>query len=109
MNVVWKHHPKYSTFQVSSCGKIRNWLTGNILKPEVNERGYLRVATRIEGRRKNLKVHRMVAETWLENPMKLSDVDHKSRNKQDNSVLNLEWTSHQENVERYVKMKNSAV
>lgn len=40
---------------------------------------------------KNYDVHRLVAETFLENPHGLPCVNHKDENKQNNSVDNLEW------------------
>lgn len=106
---MWKQHPIYSNIEASICGRIRNKTTGTVLKPEINERGYLRIATRIDGKRKNLKVHRLVAETYIENMYNYPDVDHLSRDKQDNSVGNLEWVSRKENVQRYFKIKKTTV
>ena len=43
-------------------------------------------------------VHRLVAETFIENPNNLSDVDHIDRNKENNRVDNLRWCSRIENM-----------
>lgn len=43
-------------------------------------------------------VHRLVAETFIENPYNLSDVDHKDRNKENNHVDNLAWSSRLDNM-----------
>ena len=43
-------------------------------------------------------VHRLVAETFIENLDNLSDVDHIDRNKENNSVDNLRWCSRIENM-----------
>lgn len=42
--------------------------------------------------------HRLVAEHFIPNPKKLSDVNHKNGIKSDNRVENLEWMSHSDNI-----------
>lgn len=46
---------------------------------------------------KNRSVHRLIAETFIENPEGKPCVDHINRNKDDNSVENLRWVTHAEN------------
>ncbi|MEE0863246.1 MAG: HNH endonuclease [Lachnospiraceae bacterium] len=50
--------------------------------------------------RKRAFVHRIVAELFLENPNNYSDVDHLDSNRMNPSVENLEWVTHQLNVQR---------
>ena len=42
-------------------------------------------------------VHRLVAETFIDNPFALPTVNHKDGNKHNNKVTNLEWVSYSEN------------
>jgi len=42
-------------------------------------------------------VHRLVAECYLPNPLKLPEVNHKDFNKSNNSVENLEWVTKEQN------------
>jgi hypothetical protein len=44
------------------------------------------------------KLHRLVANQFIPNPLGLSDVNHKNGIKDDNRVENLEWMSHRDNV-----------
>jgi hypothetical protein len=43
------------------------------------------------GKRKKYRVHRLVAEAFLDNPNNFTDVNHKNENKRDNRLCNLEW------------------
>ncbi len=42
--------------------------------------------------------HRLIAETLIPNPNNLKEIDHKDRNKQNNSVNNLKWATRFENM-----------
>lgn len=58
-------------------------------------KGYLRVG--VGG--KQYPVHRLVAETFIPNTKNKPTVDHKDRNRYNNSVDNLRWATHQEQAE----------
>lgn len=56
--------------------------------------GYLRI--KIRGKRRN--IHRLLAITFIPNPLGLPVVNHKDGNKENNILSNLEWcTVHQNN------------
>ena len=42
--------------------------------------------------------HQLVAETFVPNPHGYTEIDHKDRNKYNNSVENLRWVTHKENM-----------
>lgn len=92
-------------FEVSTFGRIRNAKTKRIyaLHPGAND--YLQICTSICGKNKNIRVHRCVAETFLENPTGLEIVNHIDGNKQNNRLENLEWCSRQYNYEHAVMME----
>lgn len=60
--------------------------------------GYDEVALYKKGKTSRRKVHRLVAEAFLDNPENFDTVHHKNGNKQDNRVENLEWIKNAEHV-----------
>lgn len=70
------------------------------LKPRSAGAGYSAVTlVSPEGIKKQMYVHRLVAQVFLDNENNLPDVHHKDENKTNNKVCNLEWVSHQYNSE----------
>ncbi len=61
-----------------------------------NENGYVYVSV---GKYGHQRLHRLVAQTYIENPCCLPEVNHIDENKTNNNVCNLEWCSRQENAE----------
>ena len=47
-------------------------------------------------------VHRLVAELFIPNPDNLPEVDHRDRNRKNNRVENLRWTTHKHNCQNTV-------
>jgi len=64
---------------------------GRRIKPYDNGYGYLIVDIRIMGKRKHIKVHRIIATAFIPNPHLLPEVNHKDEDKHNNAVENLEW------------------
>lgn len=98
----WKDIEGYPNYQVSNLGRVKS--LGNnktrkekILKSGKNNKGYLKVILYKEGKIKNYRVHRLVAQAFLDNPNNLSEVNHKDEDKTNNRVENLEWCTHQYN------------
>ena len=50
-----------------------------------------------EGVNVNVKIHRLVAEHFIPNPLNKPEVNHIDGDKSNNKVENLEWVTHQEN------------
>lgn len=82
-------------YQISNLGTIKSLYNykrdgNNILKPQI-KRGYYQIGLRKDNKRKWFSVHRLVAETFIDNPNNYKYVNHKDENKLNNNINNLEW------------------
>lgn len=68
------------------------------LKPYLKN-GYLAVNLFKDRKVKHHYVHRLVAQTFIPNPLSFAEVNHINCNKLDNSVGNLEWCDRKHNLE----------
>ena len=91
-------------FEVSNKGRIRNAINKHIYTPHICGIGYYQICTSINNVRKNIKLHKAIAESFLDNPNNLRDVNHKDGNKLNNNLENLEWTSHRDNTLHAIKL-----
>lgn len=87
----WKRY-KNSNYEVSNLGNVRN-INGKIKSQQLDRYGYLVTDLYINGKCKNVKVHRLVAQTFIPNPENKPTVNHKNEIKSDNRVDNLEWAT----------------
>ena len=96
----WKSISGYEgRYQVSNLGNIRSLISNKILKPRVDKDGYLKVILYSEDKsRREYRLHRLVAETFIPNPNDLPQVNHIDENKTNNSVSNLEWCTSKQNA-----------
>lgn len=104
MKEEWKYIPG-SIYSVSSFGRIRNNKTDHIKKLWKHYKGHLKITLRINGKRKNHFVHRLVAIAFIPNPDNLPLVDHLDEDKSNANVSNLEWVTISENTQRYYDRK----
>jgi len=71
-----------------------------ILKQRPNTDGYASFTAGRKGNRTRVCTHRLVAKFFVENPNGYPEVDHKDANRENAAASNLEWVSHQENIDR---------
>lgn len=73
-------------------GRIRKY-KGKELKSATDKGGYAVVELHKNGISKMMRVHRLVAETFLPNPDNLPEVHHLNHDTKDNRVENLKWVT----------------
>ena len=100
MEEIWRPIQNFENYEVSSSGNIRNIVTNKNLKNCIKG-GYYHVSLTNYGisskNKKTLKVHRLVALAFIDNPENKSEVNHKDKNKKNNCLDNLEWNTRREN------------
>lgn len=95
---IWKPVKGFEDkYEVSNFGKVRR--LPYLLKSNLNGDGYPQL-TLIDssGKKYNKSIHRLVAETFIENPDNKETVNHKNGNKKDYKQSNLEWMTYSENT-----------
>lgn len=83
-------------------------LSERYLKLTVEKDGYLVVGLRANGMLTQKRVHRLVAEAFIDNPLNKTQVNHINELKTDNRLDNLEWSTPKENTNHGTCIERSA-
>ena len=92
-NEEWKEIKDIKNYEISNLGNIRNKNTKFILKQQVYT-GYYTV--KLYETQKTYMIHRLVANSFINNIDNKATVDHIDRNKLNNNVNNLMWATYSE-------------
>lgn len=85
-------------YLITADGKVFSSKSKIYLLPIKGRDGYLYVNLWKNCKNKRMVIHRLVAQAYLENRHNKRCVNHKDGNKENNSVQNLEWCTHSENL-----------
>lgn len=91
-------------YSISNRGRIRNDITGRILKLKPNRRGYLRTTISVNHTLKTVFPHRLVALYFVPNPNNYPIVNHIDNNSENNNYWNLEWCTYKYNTQHAIKI-----
>jgi len=119
-NEKWKDIPNYEGYYCASTkGRIislgRRIKTVNgwryirpklLVQRSVDSTGYYRVNLRKGDKTYTRHIHRLIATTFLPNPLNKPEVDHIDTNKKNNKVENLRWCFPKENMRNPLTMQH---
>lgn len=118
MTEVWKTIEGFDRYEVSSLGSVRSkeivrvnkrirdgkiqefscFYPAKILKPDLSVKGYKRVTLSKDNKTYRFFIHRLVAQAFIPNTENKPFINHKDNNGLNNTVENLEWVTHSENM-----------
>lgn len=120
---IWKDIKNYEgLYQVSNLGNVRSLdkidyiynfkkeqkvkriRKGKIIKHNISNKGYKFVSLYKNKKRNNFYIHRLVAQTFIQNIDNLPIINHIDGNKLNNNISNLEWCTYSHNVKEAYRL-----
>jgi len=100
METQWNTIPNHPDYQASTAGQIRRIEDGKVLKLYTLPNGYLIASLKLSSKKhKVFLVHRLIAQTFLQKIEGKTEINHLDGNKTNNSVSNIEFCTHKENIQ----------
>ena len=103
----WKTIPGFKgIYHISDRGRLKSFKecsNGKVLKLTNSKGDYFAITLQSKGKVRHTRIHRLVAEAFIPNPLNLPEVNHIDGNKQNNRVDNLEWCTPRQNANHAIK------
>lgn len=108
----WKVSKDFPNYIISSYGRVFSLYQERLLKPYVcpfkGKMDYLYVKlTKCKGQKESIRLHKLVAETFIDNPKHKKIVHHIDCNALNNRADNLMWVTAEEHKELHRKRKKN--
>ena len=110
MKEKWKDIEGFDNYRISNLGRVQSckkiigcddkvigFTDVKLLKPWDDGRGYRKVSLFNNKKRKDIRVHILVAKAFIPNPNNYPIINHKDENPSNNRVDNLEWCTNKYN------------
>ena len=65
---IWKEIEGFDNYQISNLGRVKNIKFDRLVKPLLDNRGYIMVNLYKNGKMKRLLLHRLIAIAFIPNP-----------------------------------------
>lgn len=98
----WKQVEGYENYQVSNFGRLL-LPNGKMVWGTEDLNGYFSFYLTKDKKTTKILAHRVVANTWIDNPFNLKTVGHLDNNPSNNHVNNLAWQSHKDQTQQVFK------
>ena len=108
INECWRSIDGFINYQISNLGRVRNCNTGRILKPGWGTGGYLKVTLCKDSKKFTCRIHKLVANEFIDNPNNKKCIDHINNDRVDNTVTNLRFATYSENQRNKPKKQNTS-
>ena len=95
--------PRFSYYNITKDGRVWSNYSKKWLKIFTNQDGYLYVSLCRKGKSYNRPIHTLLLEAFVSLRPKGMEARHLDDNNQNNSLSNLKWGTHKENMQDTVK------
>jgi hypothetical protein len=85
-------------YKINKAGQVLSLRRNRLMTERIDNFGYKYVMLTKNKKQQFKNVHRLIALMFIQNPESKPQVNHVNGNKQDNSLLNLEWVTARENI-----------
>lgn len=92
---MWKKIKQYDQYEINENGQVRR--KNRFLKPLKCTNGYLQYGLCKNGKVKYFRIHRLLAQAFIPNPLNKPCINHIDGIRHNNALSNLEWVTISEN------------